>query len=121
MGMFDTFRDDCPNCGKLIDIQSKLGDCLLNYYKPGDKVKGFFDCSFRVKDECSHCGHHPTVHIEDGKFTGLLLDPLPTSKQEMHWGSVGEIGVDDSEEQMEEMVESFRKVFDEIDKVEDED
>lgn len=115
MGMFDTFRASCPNCGKEVYVQSKLGDCALDYYQPGDKVEGFFDCSFRAKDECSNCGHHPTVHIENGKFTGLLLDPLPDSKQEMHWGSVGEIGVDDPAEQMEKIVEKMKAIFSAID------
>lgn len=33
MGMFDTVLVPCPNCGKLEEVQSKGGECLLFTYE----------------------------------------------------------------------------------------
>ena len=32
MGMFDTLRFNCRNCGEELDEQSKSGECMLNNY-----------------------------------------------------------------------------------------
>jgi hypothetical protein len=32
MGMFDSIKFCCPNCGDVIIAQSKSGECMLNVY-----------------------------------------------------------------------------------------
>ena len=36
MGMLDSFRINCKNCGSEIEFQSKSGPCQLNDYTIGD-------------------------------------------------------------------------------------
>ena len=33
MGLYDSVRVKCPNCGSKLEFQSKAGDCTLNCFR----------------------------------------------------------------------------------------
>lgn len=57
MGMFDTVRVPCPNCGEREDFQSKSGSCCLRTYDlencPADILA---DVNRHAPATCAHCG-----------------------------------------------------------------
>jgi hypothetical protein len=57
MGMFDSVLGPCPNCGNLLEFQSKAGDCELHKY-PFDAVPPEIAKSlagdFIMCDKCRH-------------------------------------------------------------------
>jgi hypothetical protein len=79
MGLFDTFTDKCPKCGKNLDIQTKLLDQYMNHFKVGDNVTGKFyiteeiiDIKFIVsEDDKCDCGYQPVVVVKDKVFVGF--------------------------------------------------
>jgi len=57
MGMFDTVKVPCPQCGAYSEFQSKGGDCGLHYYSldnaPDDVMK---DVNRHAPNTCESCG-----------------------------------------------------------------
>lgn len=76
MGMFDSVRVPCPQCGKEVEAQTKSGECMLEWYNldkaPQDVLVNVnrhapFYCSsckikFQVEFFCSKCGSTATRH-----------------------------------------------------------
>jgi len=77
MGMFDYTYFKCPNCGEVVEGQSKAGDCSLSRYYFGDiayELPVFKDCYDEIEEilpapievvseaakfglVCNECGH----------------------------------------------------------------
>ncbi len=59
MGMFDRIFFPCPNCGDLIEAQSKSGDCNGDEYDyrkvPKDVAE---DANRHAPYGCKGCGNH---------------------------------------------------------------
>ena len=80
MGLFDTFHGICPNCGKIIECQSKLFDCSMINIRIGMLVEtkdlvhdmgSYADIKIRAKYTCD-CGCYPIIHISGGRFEGFM-------------------------------------------------
>ena len=92
MGMFDTIIFRCARCNKEITIQTKiLGTCSLMRFFVGDESKDkeeenpfcysssifndeFFNCIFKVKEKCPHCGRINYIKIVDGVLKEVIKD-----------------------------------------------
>ena len=57
MGMFDWFRFRCPNCGELIEEQSKAGPCELNEYTVTNCDRRVAADLIGKSGECRICGY----------------------------------------------------------------
>lgn len=75
MGMFDSVFGSCPHCHKIVEMQSKAGDCLCNEYDiynvPVTIAKSLENNKTDYNTTCEHCG---------GRFTLKLLaniDKIP--------------------------------------------
>lgn len=56
MGMFDSVYVSCPNCGVVVELQSKAGKCELKRYKMVEApAQLLLDLADR-NETCSHCG-----------------------------------------------------------------
>lgn len=83
MGMFDTFVAHCPCCGEKVTTQSKLFNCNLEEFNPGDRLGDysnnrdrFTNVEFKTnRHRCSNCGEVLTVCVRNGLFRGFLYDP----------------------------------------------
>lgn len=76
MGCFDTFKAKCPMCGEINEVQSKMFECCLYQFKPGDDVtceQNIVSMEFKAKDHgaCLNCGYIPTIVIQNNKFFGF--------------------------------------------------
>lgn len=81
MGLFDTFHDKCPNCGRDLEIQIKFFNPYMEHLRPGDETHIFniyediIDLRFVASefDVCEYCKCRPIVVIKDRKFIGFEL------------------------------------------------
>lgn len=56
MGSFDTVVTDCPNCGRMVEFQSKAGACTLNrFHSSSVPVVIAVDLDLEV-GKCLECG-----------------------------------------------------------------
>ena len=87
MGMFDTIVHTmpCPKCGKDTEImeQIKWSECLLRYFKIGDKidaVDGVYDYATSMRPElvteCDNCHKEfrYKVIVKDGILAEIKVD-----------------------------------------------
>jgi predicted RNA-binding Zn-ribbon protein involved in translation (DUF1610 family) len=56
MGLFDSVRVPCPNCGKLVEFQSKEGECYLNNYTLSDAPAEILCDIMNEPHYCQECG-----------------------------------------------------------------
>ena len=61
--MFDTLMVACPDCGKMIEFQSKAGDCILAEYDVNNVPD---EIAVDVKDDISscECGKKVKLHVQ---------------------------------------------------------
>lgn len=87
MGMYDviTHKIKCPKCETDIEIEEQIkwtNDCVLNYYKVGDKIDasdGEYDFATWVRPElfvkCKNCGEkiNYKVIVKDGILSEIKI------------------------------------------------
>ena len=71
MGMFDSVFVDCPKCGKMIEFQSKGGDCELRRYHSRSVPP---DIALSLDGSKDHCDCGAVV---------VLKHPNPNTRVEM--------------------------------------
>jgi NMD protein affecting ribosome stability and mRNA decay len=70
MGMYDTVVSFCPECGDVVEFQSKAGDCLLDRFSLDSvpmEIASALDGAVR---RCN-CGHY--VRIEIGNLPTRVM------------------------------------------------
>ena len=56
MGMFDSIKFNCPNCGEELEAQSKSGACILGVYPPTEvPLDVAYDANRHAPIECDKC------------------------------------------------------------------
>ena len=64
MGMYDTVKVPCPQCGEISDFQTKVGDCVLAEYElrnaPADVL---LDVTRHPPNTCKKCGTRFVVSV----------------------------------------------------------
>ncbi len=56
MGMYDSVFVQCPGCRRMIEFQSKTGDCLLKKYHSNSVPLNIAVALDGAYKECSDCG-----------------------------------------------------------------
>lgn len=64
MGMFDTVRFKCPNCGEFVEYQSKAGRCMLNLYDEDAVPPEIARDLHGDIDDCYHCGQEMVLKVQ---------------------------------------------------------
>ena len=83
MGMFDTIKYICPNCGTETSSQTKLGVCMLESLKIGNKFLSG-DKKIKLKNPCHNCGEYAVMSIKDGEIISFGEKPFDFSEE--LWG-----------------------------------
>lgn len=108
MGMFDSIRGKCPNCNKNVEIQTKLGECLLREYNL-DKLPVDIATAIAWKknyiETCEHCNSKFMLQLDipaviSGKLvvvTDEVLDEIKKREYEVLRINVSPISEDDFE------------------------
>lgn len=64
MGMFDSLMVTCPYCGKMVEFQSKAGDCICAEYSATNVPD---EIAVDVKDDvscCEKCGRDVRLNVQ---------------------------------------------------------
>ena len=56
MGMFDSIWFECPQCTEMIEVQSKMGDCVLKDISSDAVPLGIADDILGEQAYCHKCG-----------------------------------------------------------------
>lgn len=65
MGMFDTIVTPCPepNCGGMLELQTKAGPCLLNIYHLEDLPQRILIAEEGETMRCDVCGNTRILRV----------------------------------------------------------
>lgn len=55
MGMFDSIRTPCPNCGEELEFQTKGGECILASYPLDEIPTSAAEYAIGDKEQCTNC------------------------------------------------------------------
>lgn len=129
MGMYDviTHKIKCPKCETDIEIEEQIkwtNDCVLNYYKVGDKIDasdGEYDFATWVRPElfvkCKNCGEkiNYKVIVKDG-----ILSEIKITHSERNEGlftrlpnSDGTVDLHMNQKMFDKVIDPFYKKMDE--------
>jgi predicted RNA-binding Zn-ribbon protein involved in translation (DUF1610 family) len=73
MGMYDSVIARCPNCGNIIEWQSKAGKCSLYTFDIEEvPVEIAVDIAGETV-ECPECGELTTVHCEFDRYVKMFI------------------------------------------------
>ena len=64
MGMFDRIWVNCPNCGTLVEFQSKAGECILHDYNIYNIPAGIADDIKNDAEMCEKCGEVVSLYVK---------------------------------------------------------
>ena len=62
MGMYDMVRLRCPHCKKLVEFQSKAGECRLHVYNEVQVPVAVAESIDGEVAQCKQCGKQVTAH-----------------------------------------------------------
>jgi len=57
MGMFDSVYVKCPNCDRLVEFQSKAGDCCLQKFNENEVPIAIAENIKGKHETCKYCGY----------------------------------------------------------------
>jgi hypothetical protein len=75
MGMFDTVHFNCPSCNKLMEVQTKAGDCNLRIYHSDEVPLGIADDLNGDKEECGNCHTKLVIKLRTSNRAPLFMMP----------------------------------------------
>jgi len=86
--MFDTVHYKCPGCGRMIEEQTKAGDCRMNNYHEGSVPAEIAASEIGSKVDCG-CGCTLRVHssapVARVKLYLVVDGPEVTESDEVEW------------------------------------
>lgn len=73
MGMYDSVVVNCPDCGKIVEFQSKAGKCEMETYSISSvPTEIALDLDMK-KETCSSCGKQIELFSGANKFTSMQI------------------------------------------------
>jgi predicted RNA-binding Zn-ribbon protein involved in translation (DUF1610 family) len=85
VGMFDSVFAKCPDCGEMVEFQTKVGPCMLARYS-SDSVPASIAAGVNGDiEDCDSCGTKVKLHANINRITMQVIkvrDPLDGEEPE---------------------------------------